>query len=122
MSHIVWYEGPMDRRLRDEQFPDAKLTHAIQHALVRDGQVVHRATLMEGGEGLGSEIPQSIQPRFHITPDSRLFVLYYVAGADRQGNRISENRLLELLPDGLPGTPIVLPLAHPFRVAFTATR
>jgi hypothetical protein len=121
MSHIVWYEGSMDRRLRDEQFPDVKLTHAIKHALVRDGRVVHRATLMEGGEGLGSEVPQSIQPRFHITPNNRLFVLYYVAGADRQGNRISENRLLELLPDGTPGTPTVLPLAHPFRVAFTAT-
>jgi hypothetical protein len=120
-AHVVWYEGPMDRRLRDEHFPDVKLTHAMKHAVVRDGRVVHRATLMEGGEGLGSELPQSIQPRFHVTPDHRLFVVCYVAGLDGRGDRVSENRIMELLPDGAPSPPITLPLAHPFRVIFTAT-
>jgi hypothetical protein len=120
-AHILWYEGPMDRRLRNEYFPDIKLTHAIQHAVVRDGRVSHRATLIEGGEGLGSQIPQSIQPRFQITPDNRLFAWYYVSGTDEQGQRVSENRLVELLADGTTGTPAVLPLKHPMRMAFTAT-
>jgi hypothetical protein len=120
-AHILWYEGPMDRRLRDEYFPDIKLTHAIKHAIVRDGRVSHQATLIEGGEGLGSEIPQSIQPRFQITPDNRLFAWYYVSGTDEQANRVSENRLVELLADGMTGTPAVLPLEHPMRMAFTAT-
>ncbi len=120
-AHVLWYEGPMPRRLRDERFPDVKLTHAIKHAMVRDGRVVHRGTLIEGGEGLADEIPQSIQPRFQITPENRLFALYYVSGTNSAGNRVSENRLVELLPDGTPGTPVVVPLEHPFRMAFTAT-
>ena len=120
-AHVVWYEGPMDRRLRDEHFPDIELTHAIRHAMVRDGQVVHRATLMEGGEGLGSELPQSIQPRFHITPDERLFVWIYVGGRNRHGEPVAENRMIELSADGTPGEPMSVPLEHPFRVAFTAT-
>lgn len=120
-AHVLWYEGPMPRRLRDEHFPDVKLTHAIKHAMVRDGQVVHRGTLVEGGEGLGDEIPQSIQPRFQITPENRLFALYYVSGTNGGGDRVSENRLVELLADGTPGTPVVVPLEHPFRMAFTAT-
>lgn len=120
-AHVLWYEGPMPRRLRDERFPDIKLTHAIKHAIVRDGRVVHRGTLIEGGEGLADEIPQSIQPRFQITRENRLFALYYVSGTNSAGNRVSENRLMELLPDGTPGTPVVVPLEHPFRMAFTAT-
>jgi hypothetical protein len=120
-AHVLWYEGPMDRRLRDEYFPDIKLTHAIKHAIVRDGQVVHRGTLIEGGEGLGSEIPQSIQPRFQITPENRLFAWFYVSGTDREGQRVSENRMVELQADGTAGTPFVLPLEHPMRMAFTAT-
>lgn len=120
-AHVLWYEGPMDRRLRNERFPDIKLTHAIKYAIVRDGRVVRRVTLIEGGEGLGSEIPQSIQPRFHITPENRLLAWYYVSGTDAQGERVSENRLVEILADGTLGVPVVLPLAHPFRMAFTAT-
>lgn len=120
-AHVLWYEGPMDRKLRDQHFPDIKLTHAIKHAVVRDGLIVHQATLMQGGEGLGSELPQSIQPRFHISPENRLFALYYVSGVDDRGARVSENRLMELLPDGSAAEPIVLPLVHPFRVMFTAT-
>ncbi|NLX98903.1 MAG: hypothetical protein GXY83_22370, partial [Rhodopirellula sp.] len=120
-AHVLWYEGPMDRRLRNERFPDIKLTHAIKYAIVRDGQIVRRVTLIEGGEGLGSEIPQSIQPRFHITPENRLLAWYYASGTDAQGERVSENRLVEILADGTPGVPVVLPLAHPFRMAFTAT-
>ncbi|MDZ7616841.1 MAG: hypothetical protein U1E05_07555 [Patescibacteria group bacterium] len=120
-AHVLWYEGPMDRRLRDERFADIKLTHAVKHAIVRNGKVTHRGTLIEGGEGLGGEIPQSIQPRLHITPDNRLFALYYVSGTSPGGDRVSENRLVELLPDGTSGTAVVIPLAHPFRMAFTAT-
>ena len=120
-AHLVWYEGPLDSRLRDQHFPDIRLTHAIRHAMVRDGRVVQRTTLMEGGEGQGSELPQSIHPRFQITPDQRLFVWFYVGGRDAEGAAVSENRILELLADGTSGTPIVVPLEHPLRVAFTAT-
>jgi len=120
-AHILWYEGPIDRRLRDQRFPDIKLTHAIKYAVVREGNIVHRATLMEGGEGLGGEIPGSIQPRFQVTPDHRLFAVYYVTGTNAAGDRVSENRILELRGDGSAADPVVLPLAHPLRMMFTAT-
>jgi hypothetical protein len=119
-AHILWGEGPLDRRIRDTFFPDIKLTYAIKYAIVRDGRVVHRATLMEGGEGLGSEIPGT-HPRFQITPDDRLFAVYYVSGTNADGVKVSENRILELLPDGSLGKPVTLPLQHPLRVVFTAT-
>ena len=119
--HILWYEGPLDRRLRDERFPDIKLTHAIKHAIVREGKLVHRGTLLEGGEGLGGEIPGTTHPRFQITPDHRLLAVYYVSGTNARGEPVSENRLTELLPDGAMKEPVVLPLEHPFRVLFTAT-
>ena len=49
-------------------------------------------------------------------PDGRLLVVYYASG-----NGVSENRVLELLPDGTAGTPVALGLAHPFTQYFTAT-
>jgi len=120
-AHILWYEGPIYRRLRDKISPDIPLTHAIKYAVVRKGKVVRRATLMQGGEGLGSEIPNITHPRFHVTPDDRLFAVYYVSGTNAENQRVSENRILEILPDASLGKPVTLPLIHPLRVIFTAT-
>lgn len=119
-THILWYEAPIDRRLRDEHFPDIPRTTAIKYALVREGEVQRRLTLMEGGEGLGDEIPGRTA-RFHVTPDDRLFVVYYVSGTNPQGSSVSENRIMELLPDGSAAEPVPVPLEHPFQVFFTAT-
>lgn len=119
-AHVLWYEGPIGRTLRDQHFPDIKMTHAAKYAVVRDGEVVREATLLEGGEGLGGEMPGA-RPRFHITPDNRLFALMYVFGADDGGNAVRENRLVEILPDGTVGEAARLPLEHPLAEFFTAT-
>jgi hypothetical protein len=41
--------------------------------------------------------------RFHVMPDGRRLAFYYVRGQDAAGKAVSENRLVELRPDGTSG-------------------
>lgn len=117
--HIVWTERAIDTRLRAEFFPDAKQSHSLEYAIVRDGEVLSRQTLMLAEEGGANEIPG--RGRFHITPDGRLFVFCYVSGTDAAGRGVSENRLAQIRDDaGAPGW-IKVPLQHPMTDFFTAT-
>jgi hypothetical protein len=59
--------------------------------------------------------------RFHATPDNRLFVVHLASGTDKDGRRVFENRLVELLPDGTVGAPVRIPLQQPFTNYFTTT-
>jgi len=77
--------------------------------------VVKRSILLKGGEDASSEIPG--YARFHVTSDGRLFVIYYCSGSDADGNRIRENRLLQIGDS----KPVTIPLQEPFRMFFTAT-
>lgn len=121
--NIVWYEGPINRRLRDNHFPDIRVKWAYKFAQVRDGKVVRRGTLLEGGDGLCSEILGATgNPRVQITPNNRTFLFYYVGGRDSAGKRVCENRLMELRSDGTTGKPIRVPLERPFASCFTATQ
>jgi hypothetical protein len=61
------------------------------------------------------------QARFHITPDSRLMIVYFVKGTDTDGQPVAENRIVEMTPDGFPGKPVKLPLKQPFSNFFTAS-
>ena len=121
--HIVWYEGPINRRLRDKHFPDIRMAWAYKFAQVRDGEVVRRGTLLEGGEGISGEVLGATgNPRVQITPDDRAFLFCYVGGRDSAGNALSENRLVELFSDGSTGKPVRVPLKRPFASCFTATQ
>ena len=91
-------ERAIDERLRQKFFPEAKQSQALNYAVVRDGKVVSRRTLVQGGEGLSGEVPSA--GRFQVTADNRLFVFYYASGQDAAGKRVSENRLMELHPGG----------------------
>lgn len=117
--HLVWSERALDERLRKEFFPDARQSHAINYAVVRKGLATARRTLHIAEEGKSRELPSA--PRFHVMPDKRLLVIYYVQGADAAGKHVSENRLVEILPGGEPGKPIKVPLLKPFTSYFTAT-
>lgn len=117
--HVLWTERAIDERLRPKFFPDAKQSHALNYALLRDGKVALRRTLLEAKEGGSREVPSA--GRFHVAPENRLFVVYYVSGADAAGRQVSENRLLEILPDGTPAPHVRLPLKHPMNSFFTAT-
>ena len=117
--HMLWHENPIHLTLRNQQFPDIERIWALKYAVVRRGQVVSRRTLLSGGEVGSTEIPG--RARFHVTPDGRLFVICYVHGTDATGRRVSENRLMELLPDGSNTPPVRLAMEHPLTVFFTAT-
>lgn len=117
--HVVWTERAIDERLRGKFFPDAKQSHAVNYAIVREGKVVRRRPLMLAEEGKPGEIGSC--PRFQVTPDNRLFVVCYASGQSADGKAVSENRLVELLPGGEVGPWVRVPFAQPFTSYFTAT-
>lgn len=117
--HLLWTERAIDERLRPKFFPDAKQRHSLVFATVRDGKVAARRILLEAVEGGASEIPG--RARFQITPDSRLFAVFYVSGQTADGRPVSENRVLEIASDGTPGKSVRLPMKQPMAEFFTAT-
>lgn len=117
--HIVWTERAIDERLRAKFFPEAKQSHALNYAVVRGGKVVLRRTLILAEEGKPGEIGSC--PRFQVTPDNRLFVICSASGQGGDGKALSENRLVEILPDGSLGPWVKVPFAKPFTSYFTAT-
>ncbi len=118
-AHIVWTERTLDERLRAKFFPEARQSHALNYAIVRDGKVVFRRTLLVAEEGKASVAGSC--PRFQVTPDNRLFVIYYASGTGPEGKAVSENRLLEIHPGGEVSAPVVVPFKKPFTAYFTAT-
>jgi hypothetical protein len=117
--HILWTERALDERLRPKFFPGAKQSRALNYAVIRQGAVLSRRTLLVAEEGKSNEQPG--QARFQVTADNRLFVFFYVSGSDAAGRRVAENRLLEILPDGSVRGPVVVPLQKPFTAFFAAT-
>lgn len=117
--HILWQERAIDERLREKFFPEARQSITLNHAVVRQGQVVSRRAVFEWHEGTPSLVPG--WGRFHVGPDGRLFVFFYVSGTDAAGQNIAENRVVELLPDGEFGEAVRVPLEKPFTNLFTAT-
>jgi hypothetical protein len=118
-AHVVWTERALDERLRQKFFPQARQSQALNYALIREGKVVSRRTLLAAEEGKSNEMPSA--PRFQVAPDNRLFVIFYVQGTRSDGKAVSENRLLEMLPNGEPGTAVPIPFKQPFTSYFTAT-
>jgi len=136
--HLLWFRSPMLPGLRDALYPDIERVYRIEYATLRSGKLVHRRRLVEAGEGADPAIPTDLDqvgwpyvlrngkrilsdpiatPRFHIAPDGRLFVVYYVT--DDQA--VSENRIMELRPEGAVSAPVTIPLKYPFTQFFTAT-
>jgi hypothetical protein len=117
-AHVLYLKMPVQSALiRDRFFPDAKITTSLEYAVLRKGNVVSRRTLLKGGEGESPEIPGNA--RFHATGDGKLFVVYYCGGTTVAGDSVSENRILQILPETGEG-PIRIPLEHPFTTFFTA--
>lgn len=117
--HVLWTERALDERLRKKFFPDEKQYHALKYALLREGRVMTRSTLLIAKEGISRLVPG--RGRFHVTGDGRLLVFYHASGTDSKGKRVSENRLLEIRPDGTVGLGARVPLKKPFTNFFTTT-
>jgi hypothetical protein len=117
--HLLWTERAIDERLREKFFPDAKQSYALNYAIVRKGEIVTRRSLVLAEEGGSNEIPAD--GRFHVTPENRLLVIFYVRGTDKNGQPVDENRIMELGPDGIPGSTYKLALKQRLSSFFTAT-
>ena len=117
-AHVVWSERAIDERLRERFFPRVAQSHALKYAVVREGKVTERRTLVLAEEGRSDEVPSS--PRFHVTSDSQILVVYYVCGHDSAGRPVSENRVLGVHADGRDDPRIRMPLQTPLTRFFTA--
>jgi len=117
--HILWKERAIDERLRKEFFPGEKQSYTLQYAVLRAGKVISQRTLIRADEGQRCVVPG--RGRFHVMPDGRLLAFYYVQGKDSAGKAVSENRVMELRPDGTSGPQLRVPLKQPFLNYFTAT-
>ncbi|KPL09137.1 hypothetical protein AMJ85_07125, partial [candidate division BRC1 bacterium SM23_51] len=96
-AHLLYLKRSVaSALLRDRFFPDEPIVTSLEYAVVSKGQVVSRRTLLNGGEGAGSEIPGFA--RFHATDDGRLFVVFLCHGTTAEGKPLSENRILQILP------------------------
>jgi len=112
--HVLWSERGLDERLRAKFFPGEKQTNSLNYALIRKGRIVRRTTLAEATEDQGGIVASA--GRFQVAPDGKVFVVFFAAGKGA-----SENRVLELRPDGSPGPAVSLGLKQPFTFYFTAT-
>lgn len=117
--HIVWSERALDERLRAKFFPEAKQSHSLNYVLLREGQIAHRTTVEHSTEDQPAIVGSAA--RFQITPEGRLFLIYYASGKGSDGRQVSENRLREVLAEGGFGPAVRVPLRRPFASYFTAT-
>jgi hypothetical protein len=115
----VWTERALDERLRAKFFPDAKQSHSLNYAIVRNGQVVLRRTLLVAEEGKPGEVASA--PRFQPSAEGRLILAYYAQGKDSSGKSVSENRVMEILANGETSPPVSIRFQKPFTAYFTAT-
>jgi hypothetical protein len=117
--HIVWSERALDERLRERFFPNARQSHSLHYAVLRDGKILHRVALTESTEDHPGLVGS--RARFHVAPRGRLFVSFHVSGRETDGRSVSENRVLEIGRDGTPGPMARIPFTKPFYNWFTDT-
>ena len=117
--HLVWTERALDERLRVKFFPEAKQSHAVNYAVVREGKVVLRRTLMLAEEGKPGETGSS--PRFqgHAGQPAVCHLLRERARGRRQSG-FGEPPDRDI-PGGEFGSPVKVPFTKPFTAYFTAT-
>ena len=77
-AYIMYTEREVTNALmRDKFFPGKSTTNSLHLAVVEDGSVVRRHTLIEG-----SEASQPGHARFHVAGDGRLWCVAYVSGPE----------------------------------------
>jgi hypothetical protein len=117
--HVVWTERAIDERLREKFFPAARQTNSLNYVLIREGRVVRRRAILESTEDAPAVAGSA--GRFWVTPGTRLFVVHLASGVERDGRRVCENRVIEILPNGTFGVPARIALGKPFTSYFTTT-
>ena len=69
--YLLWNERSLDERLREKFFPNEKQRYALEMVIIRNGEIIKRQAIVEGGEGLEDRYPGGA--RFHLAEDQRLF-------------------------------------------------
>lgn len=118
--HVVWMREPIHPGLRDQHFPDIERDRHLCYGTLQDGRVLETRVLCSGGETTGPLWPQG-RPRFHITPDHTLYILYSLRGASAETRSQTGNYAVRVEPDGSVSEPVRIPLERPFTMCFTAT-
>ena len=113
--HILWTDKALDERLYLDFFPDKKQSHALNHAVLKEGEVILRQSIMLSEE---SDMILPGRGRFQVTPENRLFVFYHVYGSV---GGFSENRVVEIMKGNRLSSPVKVALVRPFSSFFTAT-
>jgi hypothetical protein len=109
-AHILWQERAIDERLREKFFPDAEQRYALNYALIREGRIILKKTLMEGKPGdPGTPLHRA---RFHADHEGDLYIVYYLDG---------KNLIQQMTTGGNLGDPVPIALEHPMQTFFTAT-
>jgi hypothetical protein len=130
--HLLWYERAINPSLREKFFPDARQSESLNYAVIQNGKVLIRGIIDESKEGEVKPVPS--RGRFHVTPDGRLWVVYYVSGTEegkdgQPGRSVSENRVCEVILNEknrvndkmTMGEYRVLQLEQPLSTFYTAT-
>lgn len=117
--HLLWIERAIDERLRPKFFPEEKQSYELRLGLVTGDRLEKLVVLHRAEEGQAMEIPT--MARFHLTPDRRLFVLYYVHGRGSTGEPVSEIRIVAIDPQGGYSCAAKVPLQYPLNNFFVAT-
>jgi hypothetical protein len=112
VAHLLYLRQQTTPLLRERYFPNLPLRTSMEYCTVKDGRVVQRQTLMEGGEGLSTPHPH--YGRFHSPDGRRLLVVYSATEPD--GTWF--NAVMPLLPQRGEATRIAL--REPFTAFFTA--
>lgn len=119
-AHILWTEQAIDERLRDRFFPDSTQYNALNYTVIHQGKIIKTVPLVSYSEGDSDDLAPG-EARFHVTPDGRMFVFYYIRGKSASGEKVSENRIMEITQEGLPGQFRKIPFKKPFTNFQTAT-
>jgi len=122
--HMVWQKSPIHPRLRSTYFPDIKRDWRVCYAVLKDGKVLGKRTILAGGETTGPLRPEGYigHPRFHITPDHTIYVLCKLIGITPETKAKTGTYAIRIGSDGAASAPVRVPLERHIRSSFfTAT-
>ena len=103
-AYILYTEREVASELmRDKFFPGKSTLNNLTLAIVRDGAVLERRTLLTG-----TAEKQPGHGRFHVTPDGAVYLLLYTAG------QAPANVLMPIYPQTAPDQQVVVPFKTPF--------
>lgn len=109
-AFILYSEQEVSSALmRDKYFPDKTLHSSLKLAIVKDGVITERHTLVQG-----SDTTSGGHARFHETPDGRLYAVAWIGSAD------AGNYLMPIYPRPEPDAKVKIPLTTPFGSFFLA--